>query len=107
MSVAVDKWKYKLPYKEIFGGVVSMKTTLFRNLNGFSNQFWGWGGEDDDMARRLRMNNLTVTRSSPHIARWDEEKQGLQTSSCECECTSREDSESYWRMRTLKCDVTD
>ena len=107
MSVAMDKFNYTLPYQDYFGGVAAISVRHFSFVNGFSNQFWGWGGEDDDMARRLRMNNLTVTRSSPHIARWDEEKQGLLTSSCECECTSTEDSESYWRMRTLKCDVTD
>ena len=70
MSVGVDKWKYKLPYKEIFGGVVSMKTTLFRNLNGFSNQFWGWGGEDDDMYLRIKKLKMTVERQSTKIARY-------------------------------------
>ena len=33
-------------------------------------------------------------------------KQGLKTSSCECASASREDSESYWCMCMLKCDVT-
>ena len=32
MSVAVDKWKYKLPYKDIFGGVVALNTATFRYL---------------------------------------------------------------------------
>lgn len=25
----------------------------FRKINGFSNAFWGWGGEDDDLWNRL------------------------------------------------------
>ena len=34
-------------------------------------------------------------------------KQVLKTSSCECTYASRENSESYWHMRMLKCDVSD
>ena len=49
MSVAVDKFKYKLPYKTIFGGAAAMRAEQFKLVNGFSNQFWGWGAEDDDM----------------------------------------------------------
>ena len=41
-----------------------------RLVNGFSNQFWGWGGEDDDMADRIIAHNLTITRPSPDIARY-------------------------------------
>ena len=70
MSVAVDKWKYKLPYPDIFGGVVAIPTNIFRQLNGFSNQFWGWGGEDDDMRVRIRKLKLRVERYSPNIARY-------------------------------------
>ena len=71
MSVAVDKFKYKLPYKGLFGGVSAMTVDQFKIVNGFSNQYWGWGGEDDDMAKRLKRNNLTITRYKPDIARWD------------------------------------
>ena len=40
-----------------------------QQLNGFSNQYWGWGGEDDDMAKRLASNKLRITRYQPDIAR--------------------------------------
>ena len=45
---------YRLPYSSIFGGVSSMTTKQFKAINGFSNSFWGWGGEDDDASRRLK-----------------------------------------------------
>uniref|UniRef100_A0A182WCN3 Galactosyltransferase N-terminal domain-containing protein n=1 Tax=Anopheles minimus TaxID=112268 RepID=A0A182WCN3_9DIPT len=52
MSVAVDTFGFKLPYSTIFGGVSAMTEKQFRMVNGFSNSFWGWGGEDDDMSNR-------------------------------------------------------
>jgi len=70
MSVAVDKFKYKLPYKTIFGGVAAIRVKQFITLNGFSNQFWGWGGEDDDMSKRIHYHKLKITRYKPEIARY-------------------------------------
>ncbi|UYV79373.1 B4GALT3 [Cordylochernes scorpioides] len=52
MSVAIDIMKYKLPYKAIFGGVSALTCEQMNKLNGFSNEYWGWGGEDDDMSNR-------------------------------------------------------
>ena len=70
MSVAVDKFKYKLPYKGLFGGVSAMTVDQFKIVNGFSNQYWGWGGEDDDMAARIKMLKLKVERYSSSVARY-------------------------------------
>jgi len=42
-----------VPYNGIFGGVTAFKQQHFELVNGFSNQFYGWGGEDDDMYNRL------------------------------------------------------
>ena len=46
-----------------------MSAAHFRRVNGFSNQFWGWGGEDDDMSTRVRANSLAITRYTNNIAR--------------------------------------
>lgn len=45
-------FNFRLPYSTIFGGVSALTTDQFQKVNGFSNSFWGWGGEDDDMANR-------------------------------------------------------
>jgi hypothetical protein len=40
--------------QEYFGGASLLNTSTFQLVNGFSNQYWGWGGEDDDLLQRLR-----------------------------------------------------
>lgn len=42
----------RLPYKNIFGGATAFTARQFVKVNGFSNRFYGWGGEDDDMSGR-------------------------------------------------------
>ena len=69
MSVAINTFNYKLPYKDIFGGVSAMSAKHFILVNGFSNRFWGWGGEDDDLRRRIGAKGLELIRYSPDIAR--------------------------------------
>jgi beta-1,4-galactosyltransferase 3 len=42
-----------LPYGGIFGGVSAMTRQQYVKMNGFSNDYWGWGGEDDDISTRF------------------------------------------------------
>ncbi|XP_035912557.1 beta-1,4-N-acetylgalactosaminyltransferase bre-4 isoform X2 [Anopheles stephensi] len=70
MSVAVDTFGFKLPYSTIFGGVSAMTEKQFRMVNGFSNSFWGWGGEDDDMSNRLKHVGFHIARYPVNIARY-------------------------------------
>ncbi|GAB6022767.1 hypothetical protein CHUAL_006861 [Chamberlinius hualienensis] len=70
MSVSVNSFRFNLPYTDIFGGVVSMTTEQFKLVNGFSNIFFGWGGEDDDMLNRIINCGLEITRWSPKISRY-------------------------------------
>nr|KAG5704979.1 hypothetical protein BaRGS_022821 [Batillaria attramentaria] len=70
MSVAVDKMLYKLPYNTIFGGVSAMTKDQFQDVNGFSNVYFGWGGEDDDMFKRIRHRDWKVLRYTSDVARY-------------------------------------
>ena len=54
----LEHWGWGVPYKNSAGGVVSMHLRHWNQINGFSNDFEGWGGEDDDLYERIRMNNL-------------------------------------------------
>jgi len=71
MGVAIDEEGYKLKYDWLVGGVLSMKREHFHHVNGFSNMFWGWGAEDDDMYNRIVGNGLNVTRPPLAIARYN------------------------------------
>jgi len=51
-------WNRYSSNPKYFGGIVSMNELDFVKINGFPNNFWGWGGEDDEMYLRLRANNL-------------------------------------------------
>jgi hypothetical protein len=46
-----------------FGGVCAFLAKDFQHINGFSNIFWGWGGEDDNLYQRIVFHNLTATRT--------------------------------------------
>lgn len=70
MSVAVNTMQYRLPYKDIFGGVSALTKHHMESVNGFSNQFWGWGGEDDDMSNRIRHHGYKISRYPANIARY-------------------------------------
>lgn len=70
MAVSVSKFNYTLAYKMYFGGVSALKKEHMERVNGFSNSYWGWGGEDDDMAYRIKDRRLKITRYPQHIARY-------------------------------------
>lgn len=70
LSVGIDKFRYILTYAELFGGIEMFLSQDFKRINGFSNSFWNWGAEDDNLYRRCKKHNLTIHRQSIQIARY-------------------------------------
>ena len=70
IGVAVEQFGYRLPYEEFFGCVTAFTTEQFKRINGFSNEFWGWGGEDDDLYNRVRYYEYNIERYPGEIARY-------------------------------------
>ncbi|KAL6744143.1 hypothetical protein Aduo_017108 [Ancylostoma duodenale] len=76
MAVAIDKFNYRLFYDGMFGTSCALTVRQFLNVNGFSNRFWGWGGEDDDMYARIISAGYKVERYNTSIARYKMIKHG-------------------------------
>jgi beta-1,4-galactosyltransferase 1 len=50
-------------YNEYFGGITLFPKNDFIKINGFSNNYWGWGAEDADLYHRCIIHNIkTETR---------------------------------------------
>ena len=43
-----------------FGGVTLFPCNIFKQINGYSNKYYGWGFEDDDLFLRCLENNIMV-----------------------------------------------
>ncbi|MBN3326667.1 B4GT3 galactosyltransferase, partial [Atractosteus spatula] len=69
-SSAINKFNYRLPYWSYFGGVSAMTPEQYMKINGFPNTYWGWGGEDDDIAFRVKYAGLRMVRVPLHIGRY-------------------------------------
>jgi len=46
--------------EEYLGGIISISGKNFTELNGYPNNYWGWGGEDDELRRRGNDINLQI-----------------------------------------------
>ncbi|KAI9562683.1 hypothetical protein GHT06_010137 [Daphnia sinensis] len=64
MAFSVDHWNnYNSVSWNFLGAVTAMSANDFQRINGYSNAFWGWGGEDDQLFQRTKSQNLTVVRA--------------------------------------------
>ncbi|KAK2578176.1 hypothetical protein KPH14_001368 [Odynerus spinipes] len=70
MSSSVNTFRYNLPYTGLFGGAIALTRKQFESVNGFSNVYYGWGGEDDDFYSRLQSRGLQITRFGPDVAQY-------------------------------------
>lgn len=70
MSPAIDKFNYTLPYDYLVGGVLAISHQQYKLVNGYSNLYWGWGGEDDDIAHRMSAKRLKIIRPPNEVGRY-------------------------------------
>ncbi|KAK1806597.1 hypothetical protein P4O66_005101 [Electrophorus voltai] len=60
----------RLPYNMYFGGVSALTPLHYLKMNGFPNNYWGWGGEDDDIGIRVSLAGMVITRPSLNVGRY-------------------------------------
>ncbi|CAH8854793.1 unnamed protein product [Trichobilharzia szidati] len=48
-------------FKKYTGGVVIIRRSHYSLVGGMSNSFWGWGHEDDEFRRRIKLNGLKIS----------------------------------------------
>jgi hypothetical protein len=49
IAVRISQSNYQLKYEEYFGGAVMFSKEQVERTNGYSNEYWDWGMEDDDL----------------------------------------------------------
>lgn len=59
LSSEAEHFGWGVPYEPYSGGVFIASLTDWLVINGMSNLFKGWGGEDDEMFHRWKNANLT------------------------------------------------
>ena len=47
-----------------FGGVTMFPIDSFEHINGYSNDYWGWGAEDDDVMFRCVAKEIKASRKN-------------------------------------------
>ena len=91
-----------------------MANPHFEIINGYSNEYWGWGGDDDELRRRIEAKHIPIHarkckfKSLPHNSNVNHDVrmknvQRLKSpidwadglSSCEYEVVNCEEKESY------------
>ena len=58
LAVHVKQFDYGLKYQEYFGGCILFTKEHYEQINGYSNGYWNWGMEDDDILYRVKQKGL-------------------------------------------------
>lgn len=56
-------------YIEYFGGITAFTGEQYKKINGFSNRYFGWGAEDDDLMYRASLIYNKIIKLPPWIGR--------------------------------------
>ena len=60
IATKLSKYNYGMGYDQYFGGVVLFTKEQVDATNGYSNDYWDWGQEDDDLFWRCHFEKHTL-----------------------------------------------
>jgi hypothetical protein len=60
ISTNLEKYNYGIGYDQYFGGIVLFTKEQVEKTNGYSNEYWDWGQEDDDLFWRCYYEGYTT-----------------------------------------------
>lgn len=84
IATQISQMEYKLKYHEYFGGAVLFNREQVEATNGYSNNYWDWGMEDDDLFWRCHKEGLTndtfltPTASKQRFAKFNGENSSIE-----------------------------
>ena len=58
----------RIVFDEYFGGVTLFPNDYFELINGYSNNYWGWGYEDTDLLYRCKINKIPIDSKEIEIS---------------------------------------
>jgi len=60
IATKLSKYDYGMNYDQYFGGVILFTKEQVEKTNGYSNEYWDWGQEDDDLFWRCYYEGYTT-----------------------------------------------
>uniref|UniRef100_A0AAY5ECD2 Beta-1,4-galactosyltransferase 1 n=1 Tax=Electrophorus electricus TaxID=8005 RepID=A0AAY5ECD2_ELEEL len=60
LAVALDKFGFRLPYNQIFGGISAMSKDQYLKINGFPNNYWETYTSTDPLGMSISRPNVLI-----------------------------------------------
>lgn len=74
LAAEVEQFNWGLAYEGYFGGVTLFDKENFLKINGYSNEYWGWGAEDDDVLYRCFLKEIPILRKDCRYSSLDHDR---------------------------------
>ncbi|KAK3581713.1 hypothetical protein CHS0354_003598 [Potamilus streckersoni] len=67
LTLSTKHGNNSISYADYYGAVVGFTSEQYQKCNGFSNLYFGWGGEDDDLGIRVQSAGMKFIRPKKEI----------------------------------------